>query len=342
VFVAIWLTTKIDTTITLSRVPTTWDGSWYLAVTERWYPSRLPMVNGRIGGNTAGFFPAYPGLARVLSSLTGIAPIGVLVTISLVTGWGATLLVWRIGEVVWDRETADRAASLFAFFPSSFVFSIAYSEGLMLVLAAGALLCMLRRRWVFAGILGAFATATRANAIALVLAAAVAAGVAIWEDREWRALVAPLLTPLGYVGFVVYLHERTGLWDAYTRTQEQAWNQEIRPDATWQVLKRFNEHWFADVNLTFLVVGLPIAIAAIVLLVRARPPLELLAYAIGILALTQVSQDLGVRPRFLLTAFPLAYGVARHPSLHRHLAPLLGGLLGLFTFITITTLLHTP
>ena len=61
-----------------------------------------------------------------------------------------------------------------AVFPGSFVLSFAYTEALLLVLAMACLWCLPTHRWVGAGVLAAFGTATRPNGLALVLACAVA------------------------------------------------------------------------------------------------------------------------------------------------------------------------
>ena len=212
----------------------------------------------------------------------------------------------------------------------------------MLLFATAALLMLLRERWFLAGVCGIAATATRANALALVLAAGIGSLAALRERRALRSLLAPLLTPLGYVGFVCYLKFRTGAWDAYTRTQQEGWNQHVNPLAMITVLRRFHRTDFSDVNVTFLVVGLPVAVALLVLLVRTHPPLPLLAYTVGILGFCLIAVDLGTRPRFILTAFPLLYGIARRPMLHRFLAPTLAMFGGVLTLIVIVTQLHTP
>ena len=59
-------------------------------------------------------------------------------------------------------------------------------------------------------------------AIALCLACAVAAYIAIRDRRDWWALAAPLLSPLGYIGFQVFLAQHTGERGAWFRVQSEA------------------------------------------------------------------------------------------------------------------------
>src|SRR5207302_5593334 len=122
-----------------------------------------------------------------------------------------------------DRRVADRAAVLFAFSPGAFVLSLVYAEGLLVLLSAACLLALLERRWLLAGVLAALAGATRPNATAAMLACAWAAGVAIWKDREWRAAVAPLLAPVGVLGFFVFLWWHTGGAVIWFRGEFQGW-----------------------------------------------------------------------------------------------------------------------
>ena len=50
-----------------------------------------------------------------------------------------------------------------------------YAEGLLLPLAAGCILALQKRRWLLAGSLAAFATATEPEALVLVVVCAVSA-----------------------------------------------------------------------------------------------------------------------------------------------------------------------
>ncbi len=79
-----------------------------------------------------------------------------------------------------------------------------YSEPLALALGAPALLALVERRWLLAGIIGAVGTAERPTLIVLTVVSGVAAAQAIWIRGEWRALLAAALTPLGMLAFFGY------------------------------------------------------------------------------------------------------------------------------------------
>lgn len=348
VVVVMWLVDRTSPQYTFFDLAKRWDGGWYYMTSLNGYPSALPVVDGEAVQNTLAFFPVFPMSARGLAVLPGIGPLAAAVVISLLAGLVATLLVWRLADEIWDRATADRAAVLFAFFPGSFVFSIAYSEGLALVFAAGCLLLLHRQQWLLAGLAGALATATRPNALALLPAAAVAAFLAIRAERKWTALVAPALVPLGFVAFQVFLRLHTGVWDAFARTQAEGWDQNVTALAIPNMVGDFFDHPFGDVNNTVSIMGLLLGIAGFALLVRARPPLPLLAFTAAILIVSASSEALSLKPRFLLTAFPLVYGVARlvrSESSGIGLAAVVGveaTLLGGITYISLATLILTP
>ena len=145
--------------------------------------------------------------------------------LNLVLGAIFILLVGLMARRLFTTKVAARAMVLTALFPGSFVLSFAYSEALMLVLVAGCLVLLMDRRWLWAGLLAGLATASRPNGIAIVASCIVAAAVAIIQRREWKSLLAPLLAPVGWISFQVFLAHQTGEWGAWFRVQSEAWDE---------------------------------------------------------------------------------------------------------------------
>ncbi len=213
---------------------------------------------------------------------------------------------------------ADRAAILFCLFPSAYVFTLAYAEGLAVTLAAACLLALFKRHWLLAGTLAMLATVTRPNALALALACAVAAGVYIWQERSWRslrALVAPALAPLGFVGYLVFLQINLGDWTLWRQLQKDVWQQELdfSRDFVFEELPQWQEH-LGNRNWQFWdpMLGLVIIIVSLLLMWRWRAPLILWAYTGGVLFFSLAYSQVGTRTRFLLMAFPLVMAIAVH------------------------------
>jgi glycosyl transferase family 87 len=321
---------------------TAWDGGWYLAAAQG-YPSALPVIDGRPAQSPLAFFPLYPLLLRAVHTLgPSYRMAGLLVAAA--AGLATVVLLWGLLQRMWGSEAADRGVALFCFFPGALVLSMTYAEPLMLALTIGCLLALLSERWLAAGLLAALATATRPNAIALVPACAWAAAVAIRSRRNWRALVAPVIAPLGFVAFQAFLWARTGEPDAWFRTQQEGWEERLALGATVSKLREAIHHPFADVNITVAVVGTIFIAVTVVLLVQSRPPGVVLVYTLGVVLLALVSQTLGARPRFILTAFPLV-AVLGHRLRGNAFALAVASsatLLGSFAILSVASLLATP
>ena len=320
-----------------------WDSNWYLALAQHGYPAAVPEDAGLAVQSTLGFFPLYPLAVRALHTL-GLPYGAAALAVSAAAGLVAAILLWLLVRHLSGPTVADRAVALFCFFPGALVLSLPYSEGLMLALSIGCLLALLQQRWVVAGLLAGFATATRPNAAALVVACAWAAAMAVWRRREWRALAAPALAPLGLIAFLAYLGRRTGEVDAYLRTQREGWDQTLEPASVFETISDFLQRPFADTNITVMVLGTAFLVVTLVLLVRARPPDVVLVYTVAVMGMALLTPTMGPRPRFLLTAFPLVIVLADRlkPAAFSIVLASSATLLGAFTVMTMTSLLATP
>jgi hypothetical protein len=202
---------------------------------------------------------------------------------------------------------------LAAMFPGAFVLSFAYTEALLLTLAMACLWFLLERKWVLAGVCAALGTMTRPNGLALVLACLVAAVIAIRNDREWRAAIAPVLAPLGFIGFQVWLgvhaHE-SGVW---FRVQREAWNEGASFGLT-AIRKTFDAITSPLTSPTNIITAASFATTVLLLWFawRKRLPPAVSAYSFGVLALMLLPSTVTARPRFLYTALPLLISAAAY------------------------------
>ena len=339
---AMWMASRMAPPDSLSHALRFWDGGWYLQTASGGYPQALPMVEGHVAQSTFAFFPVFPLCIRALHAL-GFSYQAAGLTVGGAAGAVTVVLLWHLLRRMWGEEAADRGVALFCFFPGAFVLSGIYAEPVMLALSTGCLLALLSRRWVLAGVLAAVATATTSHALALAPACAWAAVTAVRQRREWSALAAPALAPLGFVAFQTFLWNRTGVRDAYTQTH-QAWDVRFDVADTWHRFRDFFGQPFGDVNITIAVAGTVFLAVALILLVRARPPAPVLVYTVVVMLPVMVSETLGARPRFLLTAFPLVVVLGRRLRGNAFAGVLAGSatLLGCLTVISVHTFLATP
>lgn len=293
-------------------VLTSWDGVWYLRIARSGYPTSVqPNVTYEVSDARAAFFPTYPMLVRAVDwVLPGGDSIAAVFT-NLLLGAAAVFLAGLLARELFGVRIGERTMILMALFPGSFVLSFAYTEALLLTLAAGCMLLLLRRQWLLAGILAAIGTATRPNGVALVAACAVASFLAIRERREWRSLVAPLLAPLGFIGFMLWLDGHTGERGVWFRVQTEAWGEgtSFGLTAIRRTLKAFT-HPLTSPSDTITAVSVVTLLLLLYFLWKHRLPAMINAYIAVVLLLMLLPSTVTARPRFLYTAFPLLIAAA--------------------------------
>ncbi len=288
-------------------VLTSWDGVWYLRLVRLGYPHRvLPNADYDRYDARAAFFPAYPmlikGVDRVLPGGADVAS----VFINLLLGIVVVYIAGLIARHLFGVNIGERTMVLMSLFPGSFVLSFAYAEALLLVFAGACLLFLLQRQWVLAGVAAALGTATRPNGLALVAACAVAAFFAIRERREWRSLSAPLLAPLGFIAFQLWLDARTGERGVWFRVQREAWGEGTSYGATAisNSIKALSDPLTSPTK-TITAVSLITMVYLLWFLYKQRLPAIFNAYIAVVLLLMLLPKTVTARPRFLFTAFPL-------------------------------------
>jgi len=199
-----------------------WDALWYQHIAENGYAA---------GNGTTAFYPLYPLLARITSTLfPGNTVLGLLV-VSAAAFVGATTLLWRLVRMeakgglprpwalpfrVTERTQLMLAALtvlLIVLFPASFFLLAPYTESLFLLLAVASLLLVRTGRPWLAGAVGLLAGLTRTQGVFLALPIAYEH---LRERRSWDwirgrggrpprlALLAALLPLGGIVLFTLY------------------------------------------------------------------------------------------------------------------------------------------
>lgn len=265
----------------------TWDADWYHRIFSEGYPSTLPVDTlGTVVENQWAFYPVYPLLVRGITGLTGTGWAGTAATVSLVAGFGAALVLYRLfccAPVMAGPRTpggvsrpALWAVAVFAFNPVAPVLQTPYAESLSLLFLCGAILCVVRDRPVWAVVLIAAQALTRPTGVAL------AAALGVWwlwrsvrdvrdRRRPWyrcadRWLAVALFACAAALAWPAVAWAVTGEPGAYTAT-EAAWrgSRTVVP-----VLP-----WFQEASTLFGPVGGLVApvvlVAGAVLLLRSAP-----------------------------------------------------------------------
>ena len=304
-----------------------WDGVWYERVARDGYPVPLPRDadTGAVTYSAWAFYPLYPYLVKAVM-LTGLPFTAAGVLLNVVLGGVAVLLIWAVlrSGVHADRQPQRErlalvAASLWCFYPTTAVMLKPYTEALAVVLVAGALLLLVRRRYLLVAAVALPLGLTRGVAPALACAALIHLGVRWREDRaagirpldggRVAAVVMLVALAAGAVAWPVVAGVVTGVPTAFFDVQA-AWGQ--RPDKGPFVL------WFEWAWEGKGAVGVGVLVALVgtyVALVLGRHGrwicVEARAWALAYpLYLFAVVRPITSMWRFLLLDFPLAALVA--------------------------------
>ncbi|MHA6763051.1 glycosyltransferase family 39 protein [Streptacidiphilus sp. PAMC 29251] len=308
---------------TLVRLGTFWDAGWYVRIVQTGYS----VGDGFIGMHNIpysprAFFPLFPWLADAVRWVLPVSPGTALALVSSAASLAAAWGIHAVGRFCYGRRVGVIAAVLWGVLPLAVLENTAYSEALFTALAAWTLYAVLTRRWLTAGVLCLLAGLSRPSAMALTAAVGLAALlelVACLRGRgsgHWlRPLVAGLLSPLGWAGYMLWTGWVLGSWGAYFHIQ-QAWASSFDGGGT-------SLHWFEDLLFgSRAVSGIPLSDAVMALTLACylvlfaltlvhRQPLPLLVFSAALLVI-----DLGnASPappfaRFLLPAFPLLLPLA--------------------------------
>ena len=164
-----------------------WDGTWYWLIGYSGYPSTLPLTDaGQIAENAWAFLPIYPYLSQWVSVPFGQWAVGALI-VSLVAGYAASLVLYRMLRLRLDESAALWAVLFFACGPLAALFQVGYAETLNLLWLFWAIWCVMRRRYGWLYLLIPLMAFTRPGVLAFSLFLAL---FGIW--RWWNRRREPL------------------------------------------------------------------------------------------------------------------------------------------------------
>lgn len=205
-----------------------WDAQWYWLIAESGYPLALPVTaDGSVVENAWAFMPVYAYLAKWVG--VGVWGAGALV-VSLVAGYLACLVFYRLMRERLDRSAASWAVVFLANGPLAAMFQVGYAESLNLLWLLLALWCVVHRRFGWLYLLIPLMGFTRPGVLAFALFLGLY-GVWRWMRRHSDPLPARQIMHIvalglfaAIVGFAwqVIVGVATGDMGAYLST-ELAW-----------------------------------------------------------------------------------------------------------------------
>lgn len=283
-----------------------WDSRWYRIVAERGYL----LVHGRF--SDPAFFPLLPVLERA-GMWIGLPPVVAGVLLANVGFVAGLILFYRLGQELLPEGVARRAAIYLAVFPFSFVFSMAYPEGVVLPLVALTGLFAIRDRWLAAGACVALATLARPEGLMLAIPV-VAVARAHWPRlagaARAKAVAASLAGVSALVAFSLNLWWSVGDPLAWGKA-ERAWGRSFSVTGPWEAIRAVataaqdhNPWLYRDVA------SCVVYIVLLVVALRARVPRSWIAAGAGMVLLPLASGSFTSDGRFGLLAVPVYWGLA--------------------------------
>ena len=295
------------------------DGAFYRAIAAHGYDHELiQLTNSSIFAS----FPGYPAAIDSLAWLPGIsiASAGLAVTIlaGMAAAWGLTTLGLKLTA---DSRISLIMVAIWAVAPGCIALSRVHSEALFSALAVWALVALVDRRWLTAGILVMLAGTVRSTALALVAAVVVAVVLALIQAARtrqrigawWRPVAALLLAPLGLLGYWGYV-----AWVTH-RPEGWFWIEEHRFHTSFDwgtsTIRVISDTFLGRTSVAGLLVVLAIlgAVALTAWSLTERFPVYLHVYSVvvAMVAFTISANWLSEKPRYFLPAVLLALPVAR-------------------------------
>ncbi|MDQ6794350.1 MAG: hypothetical protein M3067_05960 [Chloroflexota bacterium] len=275
-----------------------WDGRWYLSIAAAGYHAAPHVPDAVSARYDFAFFPLWPIVIK-LSTLGVLDPAVTSVLLANLLFVAAAVLIWKLLAERFRPVVASEALGLLAFSPAAFVLSMAYSEPLFLVLAAGYFLS--RAHPVRHAVLAALATATRIAGTAIVASAAVDALLTKGKERQ-SALLAVVIGATAFAAWWLYIalltHDPLGFLHG-----SPSFNSSTGLVQIVRTVRQLNPRHLAALAFVMVVLA-----GALLVFRRDR---ELGSYAVVALALSLLPGGvIWSMPRYCLVAFPAFAGLA--------------------------------
>jgi len=270
-----------------------WDGGHFLGIAQKGYQQNFQYA----------FFPLFPLAVKFLTNFTGNFLLSA-VLISLFSFYFGLQILYKLIARDFDKKIAQKAIAVLVFFPTSFYFLTAYSEGLFFLLVVLAFYFLRSNKLFLATIFASLASGTRlaglAVVLALILEVQLTAGI---NKKNWFVLLSPL-------GFIVYAYFLLNLTadPLYFITAEKHWQRQLAVPifGFWDAIKNITipgfltSNFSTSLDLLFAIFGLGLTIRSFRFL-----PISYSVYASVSIALPLFTPTLSSMPRFVLPIFPI-------------------------------------
>lgn len=212
----------------------------YASIAENWYSTEFP------NAWTLVFLPLYPIFVHAMNWITGSSFVSGML-LNLLFSSAAGVLIYELALCDLSRRSSRFAVFCAFALPAAIFYTAPMSESLFVLLTAGALLAVRKKRFIIAGVLGALASFTRSLGIVLLVPYA-AEAVRYWvlvhkrkgEDPENGenikhslpkaiavTVIGGLIMCLGTFSYLLINKLLWGDWFKFMELQKQNWYQSM-------------------------------------------------------------------------------------------------------------------
>ena len=268
-----------------------WDGQWYLQIASTGYHAQALQSATRVGGHhDFAFYPGWPLVIKIVS-LNGLLPIDLTAAV-LANGLFiiAAIVAYRLFADRFSARTALWATLLLAFNPVAYVFSMAYTESLFVVLLA---LYFVDRYGRAAPILAGAATLVRISGLAI----AASAGVMFIFGRIPRVttFLVGAAVFIAFAGWWTYIWQLTGHFTGW-----------FEGSASWSqyqgISSVMREGYLVPLHVAAWLGFVGLMIIGSLLLLRRH--MDMAVYGLAAIAMSLIGAPASSMPRHAMVAIP--------------------------------------
>lgn len=275
------------------------DGVHYLGIAKDAYAYQF----------TQAFFPLYPILIKVGSIFTfGNLLISALLISNVAFLFGLIIFNKLISQV-YDQKIAFWSSVFLLTFPTSFFFGSVYTEGLFFLMIISSFYLIEKNKILAASIIGSFASATRLIGLFLTPAFLV--------SQPKRSILPPLLVPLGFLAYVIYLQLEFNN-PLYFLTSQSIFGQErstteivLLPQVFWRYFKILaTTNGLPFFNAAFELFSTIFALFMLSVAYLKRMKISWLVFSLLAIITPTLTGTFTSMPRYILIAFPIYISLA--------------------------------
>ncbi len=288
------------------------------------------------------FFPLYPAINGAISL---IFPFPYINAAILANGLFicSIYILYKLANLDYSKRESLWVVILLICFPTAFFFTSTYSESIFLFLCLASFYSSRKQKWLLAGIIAGFASATRVVGIVLVPALLIEWSIQNKHLKLNKNIIFIFFGITGLLVYMFYLYNNYGDSLMFVKVQahfaqERSTSIILLPQTIWRYIKIFatvNKYNFFHLSLTLeAITGIIFGFLCLISLIKVRLSYALfgaIAYFIPTLSGTFLSL-----PRYVLVCFPVFLMAAKWFTKARLLIKLIYliislTMLGLFT-----------